>query len=179
MFTACSKLQSVPLFNTSSVTTMFQMFFDCRSIQSVPLFNTVSVTNMTDMFNSCSSLQSVPLFNTSSVTNMAVMFAGCQSLNSIPALSTSSITTSSGTDFGVNFASACNSLNRCEMVFARTVSFQNCQLSRDAIVEIFNNLVDRTLTTSATITITGNWGASALTAGERAIATAKNWTITG
>jgi hypothetical protein len=67
------------------------------------------------------------------------------------------------------------------MVFQRTVSFLNCQLSRDAIVEIFNNLVDRTGTTAANINISGNWGALAggLSLIDRDIALNKNWTITG
>jgi hypothetical protein len=100
---------------------------------------------------------------------MGSMFSGCQSLNSIPALSTSAITT----DFTL-FANAANSLNRCQMSFARTVSFLNCQLSRDAIVEIFNNLA---VVVSATITITGNWGVTALSAADLLIATTKGWTV--
>jgi surface protein len=179
MFNACSSLQQVPLFNTQNVTTMLSMFNACSSLQQVPLFNTSNVTNMGSMFNNCSSLQQVPLFNTQSVTNMASMFFNCSSLNSIPALSTQSITTTSGTDFGVNFATGSNSLNRCQMVFARTVSFANCQLSRDALVEIFTNLVDRSSTTSANINISGNWGATALSTADRDIALNKNWTITG
>jgi hypothetical protein len=60
------------------------------------------------------------------------------------------------------------------MVFQRTVSFQNCQLSRDAIVEIFNNLA---VVVSATITITGNWGVTALSAADLLIATSKGWVV--
>jgi surface protein len=179
MFQNCSSLQQVPLFNTQSVTNMGNMFSDCRSLQQVPLFNTQNVTTMIGMFSGCLSLQQVPLFNTSNVTNMGSMFQGCSSLNSIPALSTQSITTTSGTDFGVNFATGSNSLNRCQMVFARTVSFANCQLSREALIEIFTNLVDRSATTSANINITGNWGATALSTEDRDIALNKNWTITG
>jgi surface protein len=170
MFQACNSLQSVPLFNTTNVTNMAFIFSGCNSLQSVPLFNTTNVTNMDTMLGTCTSLQSVPLFNTANVTNMANMFAFCQSLNSIPALSTSAITS----DF-TNFASGANSLNRCQMVFQRTVSFQNCQLSRDAIVEIFNNLA---VVVSATITITGNWGVTALSAADLLIATSKGWTVT-
>ena len=180
MFQACSLLKTIPLFDTTNVTGtngMLNMFIECRSLQSIPILNTANVVNMTNMFNACFSLQSIPLFNTANVVNMQNMFFNCGSLNSIPALSTISITTSAGMDFGTLFANACNSLNRCEMVFARTVSFTNCQLSRDAIVEIFNNLVDRTLTTSATITITGNWGVTALSAGDLLIATNKNWVV--
>jgi surface protein len=170
MFEVCRSLQSAPLFNTVNVTNMGFMFSNCSSLQSVPLFNTANVTIMSSMFSGCVSLQSVPLFNTANVTAMATMFSSCQSLNSIPALSTAAITS----DF-TNFASTANSLNRCQMVFQRTVSFQNCQLSRDAIVEIFNNLA--TVTPPQTITITGNWGVTALSAADLLIATSKGWTV--
>ena len=174
MFNSCYSLQSVPLFNTSNVTNMSYMFMQCSSLQSVPLFNTANVTNMSSMFFSCYSLQSVPLFNTINVTNMSNMFQNCYSLNFIPAFITTAVTT----DF-TTFANACNSINRILMSFNRTVALQNCQLSKDALVEIFTNLTNRTATTSATIDITGNWGASALTSANRLIATNKNYVITG
>ena len=174
LFISCSSLQSVPLFNTINVTNMQNMFWNCYSLQSVPLFNTVSVTNMNSMFAICYSLQSVPLFNTTNVTNMGGMFQNCVSLNFIPAFITTAVTS----DF-TNFANGCNSLNRILMSFNRTVALQNCQLSKDALVEIFTNLTDRTATTSATIDITGNWGASALTSADRAIVTNKNRVIIG
>ena len=174
MFLNCFSLQSVPLFNTISVTSMQNMFYNCSYLQSVPLFNTINVTNMGNMFFNCYSLQSVPLFNTINVTNMGNMFFNCQSLNFIPAFVTTAVTT----DF-TNFANGCNSLNRILMSFNRTVALQNCQLSKDALVEIFTNLTNRTSTTSATIDITGNWGASALTSSDRLIATNKNYVITG
>ena len=105
---------------------------------------------------------------------MGSMFNSCYSLNFIPAFITTAVTT----DF-TTFANGSNSLNRILMSFNRTVSLQNCQLSRDALVEIFTNLTNRTATTSATIDITGNWGSSALTSADRLIATNKNWVITG
>jgi len=181
MFQGCRSLKTIPLFDTINVTGangMLNMFNGCTSLQSIPLLNTQNVVNMANMFSVCSNLQSIPLLNTANAVNLATLFLGCSSLNSIPALSTASITTSSGSDFGANFASGANSLNRCQMVFARTVSFANCQLSRDAIVEIFNNLVDRSATTSATITITGNWGVTALSSGDLLTATNKNWVVT-
>jgi surface protein len=178
MFNGCSSLKEVPLLNTGLVTNMSNMFTSCISLQSIPLFNTALVTNMNGMFTNCISLQSIPLFNTGLVTNMTALFASCQSLNNIPALSTASITTTSGTDFG-NFGNSANSLNRIQISFARQVSLTTCQLSRDALVEIFTNLVDRSATTAANINITGNWGATALSVGDRNIALNKNWTITG
>jgi surface protein len=176
MFQTCSSIKLIPFFNTSNVTTMASMFNGCVSLQYIPLFDTSSVTNMGVMFNQCFSLQKLPLFVTTLVINMQDMFGACQSLESIPALSTVGITPTTGVDFntwnGV-------SISRISVIFARTVNLSNCQLSQTALVEIFNNLVDRTSTTSATINITGNWGASALTAGERLIATNKNWVIVG
>jgi len=177
MFRECTSIRQVPALNSANNTNFASMFQDCLSLISCPLFNCQNVTTTSNMFSGCSNLQSIPQLNTSSVTNMSGMFFSCNSLNSIPALSTTSITPSAGTDFGTLFANACNSLNRCQMVFARTVSFNNCQLSRDAIVEIFNNLVDRSATTSATITITGNWGVTALSSADLLIATNKNWTV--
>jgi surface protein len=174
MFTNCYSLQSVPLFNTINVISMFNLFASCYSIQSVPLFNTINVVSMGYMFYQCYSLQSVPLFNTANVTNMAVMFNSCQSLNFIPAFITTAVTS----DFTA-FANGSTSINRILMSFNRTVALQNCQLSRDALVEVFTNLVDRTSTTSANIDITGNWGASALTSANRLIATNKNYVIIG
>ena len=173
MFYNCSSLQSVPLFNTQNVTSMANMFFGCSSLQSVPLFNTQNVIVMDSMFRSCFSLQSVPLFNTQNVTNMLNMFRDCVSLNFIPNFNTTLVTNFT------TFASGCNSLDRCITIFRNSVGLQNCQLSKDALVEVFTNLIDRTSTTSATIDITGNWGASALTSADRLIATNKNYIITG
>ena len=197
MFQGCSSLQSVPLFNTQNVTNMVSMFSGCSSLQSVPLFNTQNVTGMVSMFNSCVSLQSVPLFNTQNVTTMANMFQTCYALQSVPLFNTQNVTSMANmfqycgslnfipnfntalvTNF-TTFASVCNSLDRCTTIFRNYVGLQNCQLSKDALVEVFTNLIDRTLTTSATIDITGNWGASALTTADRLIATGKNWIITG
>ena len=173
MFYACSSLQSVPLFNTQNVNNMANMFQNCSSLQSVPLFNTQNVNNMSYMFYNCYSLQSVPLFNTQNVNNMSYMFYNCVSLNFIPSFNTTLVTNFT------TFANGCNSLDRCTTIFRNSVGLQNCQLSKDALVEVFTNLTNRTSTTSATIDITGNWGATALTSADRLIATNKNYTITG
>jgi hypothetical protein len=175
MFLNCFCLKTIPLFDTRNVGTMASMFSGCSALFEIPLLDTRNVSTMASMFFNCVSLQRMPLLNTSRVTTMASMFSSVRSLNSIPALLTNSITV----DFGTTFAAGSASLNRCEMIFTRTVSFSNCQLSVPAIVEIFTNLLNRTAMTSANINITANWGASALSPAQRAIATSKNWTITG
>lgn len=92
MFSGCASLQSVPLFNTASVTNMSNMFNGCVSLKSVPLFNTASATNMVSMFDTCSSLQAVPLFNTASVQSMNAMLRLCICLTSVPLFNTASVT---------------------------------------------------------------------------------------
>jgi hypothetical protein len=166
MFNVCS-LKEIPLLDTSNVTDFFR-FLRITSVKNIPLLDTSEGLNMSE-FLASTPIQSVPLLDTSKATNMSAMFDQCNSINSIPALSTAAITS----DF-TNFARSSNSLNRCQMVFQRTVSFANCQLSRDAIVEIFNNLA---VVTSATITITGNSGVTALSAADLLIATSKGWTV--
>jgi surface protein len=168
MFNISTFLKEIPLLDTSNVTD-FSRFLRLTQVKNIPLLDTSEALNMSE-FLASTLIQSVPLLDTSKATNMSAMLNGCSSLNSIPALSTVAIT-SDFTTFAINS----NSLNRCQMVFQRTVSFTNCQLSRDAIVEIFNNLA---VVVSATITITGNWGVTALSAADLLIATSKGWTVT-
>ena len=73
---------------------MAEMFAYCRGLTTIPLLNTSSVTTMAYMFQYCNNLTSIPLLDTSSVTNMANMFYGCislsdDSLNNILAMCTS------------------------------------------------------------------------------------------
>ena len=91
MFSHCTSLTTVHLFDTFSVTDMQQMFYKCNQLTSVPLFYTSNVTVMIYMFGYCNSLTSVPLFDTSSVTNMEAMFDTCSSLTSVPLFNTSSV----------------------------------------------------------------------------------------
>ena len=74
-------------FNTSKVTSMFNMFSYCTSLTNLDLssFNTSNVTDMNNMFSSCSSLTNLNLsnFNTSKVANMYQMFSSCKSLTNL------------------------------------------------------------------------------------------------
>lgn len=99
MFDGCSKLTSVPLLDTSNVTSMSYAFRYCYLIKTVPQFNTSKVIYMNNMLDGCSRLASVPLLDTSNVTNMNRMFAMCElSLKEIPQFNTSKVL-----DFGSVF----------------------------------------------------------------------------
>ena len=82
MFRGCSELTSLDLssFDTSSVTSMGGMFFGCSSLTSLDLstFNTSKVTNLSNMFNGVSvTTLDLSSFDTSKVTNMLNMFNNC------------------------------------------------------------------------------------------------------
>ena len=171
MFSGCTSLQSVPLFNTAAATNMSAMFQSCVSLQSVPALNTASVTNMATMFQNCTSLQSIPAFNTAAVTNMSSMFQNCVSLQAIPALNCSSATNMT------SFAATCHSLKRCQANGIKaSVSFATSTFSASNLNEIYTNLANLTSLPTQTITVTGNYGTAT---DNPAIATAKNWTVTG
>ena len=53
----------LPKIDTSSVTSMSNMFQSCYSLVSVPLFDTSSVTSMSNMFHNCFSLAYINLNN--------------------------------------------------------------------------------------------------------------------
>jgi surface protein len=101
------------------------------------------------------------------------MFFNCTSLQEVPALDTTSVT-SQGNQFLY-----CRSLAHTDIICRKSVRFDQALLSQSELVNIFNNLIDLTGLTAQNINISGCWGATALTAGERQIATDKNWTITG
>lgn len=101
-------------FNTSKVTTMYQMFHSCENIESINIgnFNTSNVTSMSAMFGNCYKLQSINLssWNTSKVTSMSDMFRSCKALQSanLSSLNTASLKSTGGM---FNGCSALTSVN--------------------------------------------------------------------
>lgn len=72
---------TIPLLNTSNVTTMNSMLTNAKNLLSIPLIDTSNVTNTGSMFQHCDSLVMVPLLDLSSVTFMRYMFRYCPSLS--------------------------------------------------------------------------------------------------
>ena len=97
MFSGCTALSSVQLFDTSNVTSMYHTFNRCRNLSSVPLFDTSNVVDMGGAFYNCTNLTSVPLYDTSNVTNMNSTFSECYNITDIPAFDTSNVTNMSYT----------------------------------------------------------------------------------
>lgn len=72
-----SNLIEVISANTTGVTTIKQMFTGCTALTTISLFDTSEVTNMRSAFNSCSNLTAIPLFDTSKVTELFGTFSYC------------------------------------------------------------------------------------------------------
>ena len=89
MFAYCAKLPSLNLsgFNYTNVTTMGQMFNYCASLQTLDLGDstTSSLKSTTYMFHECSKLTTLDIgnLNTSNITNMSYMFYGCDVLTTL------------------------------------------------------------------------------------------------
>lgn len=88
-FYGCTRLQSVPVFDTANGLDFSYMFHHCTVLKNVPLLNTANGINFSYMFQNCVSLQSVPLFDTSRGIDFSFMFGWCYKLESIPFLDTS------------------------------------------------------------------------------------------
>lgn len=106
MFYNCSSLTAIPLINTSKVTSMDSMFYGCYSLTTIPPIDTSNVTNMYNMFYGCRSLTTIPPIDTSKVTSMTSMFSGCSKLESLPLLDFSGYDRNKTTNFGAFFGYA-------------------------------------------------------------------------
>ena len=170
MFYYCSNLTSIPAMDTSNVTNMSNMFAACNGLTSIPALNTSNVTNMNGTFSNCNNLTSIPMIDTSNVTNMGYVFESCSKLTSVPALNTSNVTNMGGTFYH------CYNLETIHM-HGMKVSFDisaSTKFTREALVEILNNLA--TVTASRTLTM-GSTNLAKLTDADKAIATGKGWKL--
>lgn len=198
MFQGCTALRTVPLFNTSRNVNISTMFSGCSSLEVVPQFDTRLCTSVTSMFSSCLSLSTVPSFDFTSATSLGSMFSNCSGLVIVPGFTAgSSALTSVGSMFqgctslsqvgptnvnGVTSATNFNglfqtnsSLTRMQffnMRFSFTVA--NCALSKGALEEIFDNLAT---VSSATVTVTNNFGIGASATSASATSTAGSTVI--
>lgn len=83
--------------NSTGVTLMHQLFSGCSHLSRVVLFDTASVTNTAWMHDRNYLLSNIPSYNLSNNTNMDGMFAMCNSLSQIPMFNTSRVTSMEST----------------------------------------------------------------------------------
>ena len=125
MFQNCTNLTTIPLLDTSSVTTMYAMFYGCTNLATIPQLDTSNVTAMYTMFQNCTNLTTIPQLDTGKVTSMSNMFAFCTNLATVPQLDTSSVTAMDSMFYG------CTNLTTIPLLDTSSVTtmyamFQNC-----------------------------------------------------
>ena len=132
--------------DTENVTDLSEMCSGCPNLTTVPLIDTSKATTMYRMFRNCPNLTAVPAFDTSKVTQMGEMFSGCTNLTAIHM-------TGMAADLDISAST---------------------QFTREALVEILNNLA--TVTSTKTLTM-GTDNLNKLTYIDKSIATNKGWTL--
>jgi hypothetical protein len=195
MFRDCRSLTNTPTFNISLVTTMSYAFGTCFSLENIYFSgNSINLLNLEGAFAGCINLKTVSGINYKNVTNISSAFSATK-ITSLKNLNTENcnnfttfvggkvktienLITSAATSFSITFNT--NLVYIDFDVISCDVDVSGCyQLSREAIVNIFNKLKDLTSLPSKNINISACFGRVYLTSTDRLIATNKNWTITG
>ena len=208
MFYNCISLTNIPPFNTSNVTNMDSMFSNCTILTTIPPFDTSNVNNMKSMFSSCTNLTSIPPLDTSNVTDMKYMFQNCTNLTYIPPLDTSNVTVMNSMFSSCNNLTYIPLLDTSNVTNMNTFmgysdintltdlgGFKDLKidwsdnyglakvpnLTKQSVLNVINYLYDfRTngdTTTTRTLKFHKN-SLALLSDDEKAIATAKGWTLT-
>ena len=155
---------------TKSTNYLFSNYTGTSVDGLISYIDTTNVTHMDYMFVGCKKLTSIPLLNTSKVITMVVMFRDCNKITSIPQLDVSNVT-----DMSYMFDN-CTKLEEIHMTGMKT-SFDisvSTLFTREALVEILNNLATVTSTKSLRM---GATNLAKLTDEDKQIATNKGWTL--
>lgn len=197
-FNGCRKLQDLSWADMSSVTVANGTLRNAYSIKKPPVNfnpnftnslnqanylntgarnfidfpNTVKPNNLYYFARQAYNVEKLPEFDTSNVTDIRGFSYQAYSISEIPAYNFSAVTNTDSNTFAYGY----NVRKSGVYGITRTHSYQRCQLSREEIVNIFNNL--GTASGSQTITVSLNPGSSSVTPAEIAIATGKGWTVT-
>lgn len=197
-FSGCTSLKNVvlPATISSAYTTFSSAFTQCWSLETVTLPTTQTTSLVVgaflNMFNNCPSLKTV--INMDKLGNNAVGSTTYMTGTGMFGTTPSGRILLEGADFSCKFSSfaitgtAGEPLTQFTSLRLRNsgtgqyagtapqIDIKYTGLGQAALVQVFNDLPT---VTGKTIDITGAAGAAALTAGERAIATGKGWTIIG
>lgn len=186
LFSNCKSLTKVPKLNTSKGTDFDCMFSGCESLLEVPPIDLSSLgkysSGVEEMFSDCYNLTTIPWMDTSNCANFDGTFKGCKKLRRLPNLDVSKAEDLSYTFFGcVNLTDLDttpyidkNNVEHIPWAINTEVDFGLCPLNHKSIVHILNHLGHGSGPLRIWISPYTN---SLLNDTERAIATAKGWTL--
>lgn len=195
MFQGCSKLKSIPNFNLSNIKNMSYTFYGCSSLEKIPNLDTSNITNVNRIFVGCSSLKEIPPLNLENCDGTNQMFENCLNLKKVNNLKLSNIYKTGSYTFNNCYNLVSIPEMNLENVTSTYSMFTNCYslldfnaynmkinfdisksilLPKNVLIKILNNLA--TVETTQTLTL-GSILLGKLTDEEKAIATAKGWTL--
>jgi hypothetical protein len=192
IFYECYSLRNVDFPSTPMLTSLYDAFDSCYSLEKVAFQNLSSLGYMDYAFDYCSGLRDVYLPLIPPGVSAEQAFYGCYSmgtlrLNCAPGYAyemfyycTNLVTLGIGdaslfNELGDAFYTPYLSSLRIPGV-SLSFSVQDCTLSREALVLIFQDLA--TISPgSQTVNVAGNWGVADLSPGDLSIATDKGWTV--
>jgi hypothetical protein len=179
------------LFSFPKATNISRLFQNSGNLEFVPPINAPLALNVSLMFSGCGNLTNVAgltiasgaslaSFNTTGFNNM---FNTCLSLNTIPRLNLDGLSAAAFTSIFTNMFASCINLSSLNGItgIGYNISVANAKLSATALNELYNGLsvVGASGSNTRTVTVTGNWGASAALGHLPSIAIAKGWQVTG
>jgi hypothetical protein len=150
-FNACSNLEEVGNFTCAGTTTISTMFQNCASLRKLGLINigTGGTCTGINVFNNCTQIREIRFVDASKLSSATDMFASCSNLTILRM-----------PNIAISF------------------SILNCNLQRQNLIDLFDDLADLTSLPPQTITITGNPGVPDLTLADENIAVNKGWSVT-
>lgn len=151
VFEGCNRLTKIKSFIVKSniIKRLSSTFCNCPYLTELPLFETKNISSIYDAFRGSNNIIELPEYDFSSVTNVSsYCFYGMYGLKRFRAK-----------NLGVSFSLS-----------------SSTNMTREALLEVINNVKDLTGSTGATLTL-GSTLLAKLTEDDIAIATNKNWTL--
>ena len=182
MFSGCHSLTEIgdiSEWDTAKVTTMASMFTDCLSLKAISdlsSWDVQKVTTTASMFSGCASLKEITIknWNLAACTTIATMFRYCYALEKVT-MTGWLVPKLTATAPGV-FLGDCPNLQDVDIFpIPLNHSYTNDRhLTHEALIKILQSLPQVSAARTINLLASNN---ARLTAEEKAIATAKGWTV--
>ena len=154
----------------SNVTNFGSMFWQNDGIVEAPEMDTSKGLDFNQMFIRCSRLRKVPSYNLSPTTGALAagaynrMFEDCRLLRIVPPMNVSGASGATWATIYTDMFKNCTAITEVGITgIQHSISFSSCNMGATALNTLYTNLATVGASGSATktITVTGNWGASA------------------